>query len=451
MNTFPLKFEEDEHNLHLGLYQKWLCGDKTQKIEKMYSLSAFQLYDKDTGFVQSQGYQKYASYLYLTVTAIIKNSPEWYIRIYIDESVLNPKNPDMPIWKQTLDLIMELPRIQIICVLMPRYYSVTNNCHKELLAVMFRYLCLFDPNTSIILFRDIDNIYTDQHQYFVDKWLERGDDLCLYMNDNYKRQQICGLTPDGLILEDKFYTVLLSGLCSIKKPLGEVISTVIWQKMFAYIEDYTEFTFNEEYKGYKYYGTRFIYGFDELALTRVLLPIFTQMGLSTYTICTKIYDFEFFTNMFDNPAVDKFMKNLADVETIQKIKQIIIYDYWNISGETSGLAQYMLCILTNIYFGIIMQKSPHYMNEAFISAIKHKIIPNTLLMAIGNFTFKNNHIYNWYSIDGKESCGADVVKKFLATNERITLDEWMAGTVYNPCYDTDTDTASKSSLEDYNI
>lgn len=424
MDKFPLTFHKEEYNEHLGVYQKWIHGEKHRQIEKIYSMSAFQEYYESTGFVTAD-YQKYAEYLYISVMSIIKNSDDWFVRIYMDESILHPQNPDVGIWKEKLTLLKQQPLVQIVCIKFPRYYLSTN-CHKELLAVMFRYLTLFDPNVSISLFRDIDNVYTEQHDYFVDKWLEQGNDICFFMNEHYKRQQLCGLTTTNTVLENTYYNTILSGIWNIRKPLNTIFPISIWQKMFAYIESFTDCTSKPEYITYKHYGTRFTYGFDELALTRVALPIFIQLNLTIYNIPIKIYDVDFFNNMFENPLLIKFLRNLSDDTTIQTIKQIMIHNYWEMYTKNAGLAQYILCILTNIYFGIITKKSKFYKNEIFINNIKNKIIPNALLMAIGTFTFKNYNRYNWYPVQGKDSCGSAIVSKFLLTNKKITLSEWTA-------------------------
>lgn len=425
MENFPIEFTNSEYDKSLGLYQKFLAGNKLQNIEKLYSMSAFQLYNKQQGFIPSSEYHKYAEYMYLSISAILTNTTDWYVRVYIDESILHPLNPDMPLWKSKLQLLIQNDRVQLVCVKFPRYY-LSIGCHPDLLAVMFRYLPLFDENVSVMLFRDIDNIYTNQHQYFVDKWLGRNDDICIYINEHYKRQQLCDITKNNIILENIYHNTILSGLWNIRKPFGTIFSKTIWQKMFAYTEDYTRCTTNPAYKNYKLYDTKFLYGFDELALTRVAFPIFIQMNLTIYTIPIRIYDIEFFKNMFENPALGKFLRNVSDNDTIEIIKKIMIDKYWEMYDENAGLAQYILCILTNIYFGIIMKKSPFYQNERLINTIKNKIIPNALLMAIGIFTFKNYNKYNWYHIDGKSSCGADVVNKFLTTNKKITLEEWTA-------------------------
>jgi hypothetical protein len=421
----PLKFSKKEYNVSLDLYQKWLHGNKDQQIEKIYSLAAFHLFFRDDGFVvNTLSYQKYAEYLYVSVYSILQNTNDWYVRIYIDESVLSDRNPETPIWRDRLEKLIQYDRVQLICVKFPKYYI--DECHQGLLGVMFRYLTLFDPNVSIILFRDLDNIWTDQHQHYVDEWLRLGTDVYLFLNSNYKRQHIQALSPTGVILEERYYTTILSGLWNIRKPMGVTFSSSLWQKMFAYIESYTDFVFNPEFKTYKYYGNRFIYGFDEIVLTRIAIPIFIQMGLKFHSIPIKIYDLIYFNNMFENPLVARFLRKLSDEETIKTIKNILIDDYWKMFTNNTGLSQYILCIITNIYFGIANGKSKFYNTNAFINSIRNKIIPNPLLMSIGIFTFKNFKKYNWFPIEEKRSCGADIVKKFLETNQKITIEEWTA-------------------------
>lgn len=295
---------------------------------------------------------------------------------------------------------------------------------------MFRYLALFDPNVGIVLFRDIDNVYTTQHHYFVDEWIKYGEDISVYMNENYKHKQISDslnytLSECKPLNEDeqKYYTTILSGLLNVRKEIGEAFSVNIWQKMFAYLEGMSTlsgfFTLSE--------NVRFTYGFDELALTRVAIPIFMESNLSIRCIPIRIYDKEYIENMFENPILTKFLRNLSDDATLQIVKKIIVDEYWLMNTPNAGLSQYMLCIITNIYFGIITNKSKFYINSTFIENIKNKIIPNPLLMSIGMFTFKNYKRYNWYPISGKSSCGSFVVDNFLLTNKKITIEEWTCG------------------------
>ena len=427
MIDFPVKFHEDEYDKRLGVYQKWISGDSSKIIEKIYSVSAFQLHLPAFGKFFTNEYQKYAEYLVLMIDSIILRSPEWYIRIYMDESIIHPENSDSVIWNAKLTYLKTLERVQIICVKFPRYY-LPNHCHKELLPVMFRYLTLFDPNLSIILLRDIDNIYTEQHEWFVNEWLERGDDICFFMHENYKRQEVVALTTTDVILSDTYYNTILSGLWNFRKQPGTILPISLWQKIFAYIEDYTDVTLSPEYIGYRHYGQKFNYGFDELSLTRNIIPYFINQGMKIYTVPIRIYDVEFFLNLLENPSLTKFLRNLSDDATIQMIKRILIQNYWVMHTHTSGLAQYILCILTNIYFGILRKKSKYYTSETFINNIKNKVMPNVLLMSIGIFLFKNYKRYNWYPIANKIGSGSETVSNFLATNKRITIGEWTAGT-----------------------
>jgi hypothetical protein len=419
-------FLQEEYNAELGCYIKWIQGNPEEKIEKMYSMSAFHFFDNNIGYVEHYEYQKYAEYLNLTVRSIIENSPDWYVRIYTDTSILTDLNGESNKWKEILDNFSDESRIQILCIKMPDYYSETNHNHQGLLPVLFRYLTLFDPNVSICLFRDIDNIWTEQHDYFTNQWLSGTEDICVFLNTNYKRQQICDLTPTDVVLEEKYYCTLLSGMWNIRKSFGYIFPFDIWQKMFAYIENYTDFVNNPEYKTYKYFGIRFTYGFDELALTRIVLPIFMDMGLTFYAIPIKIYDLDSLNCLFDDPILKKFFDLMSDRQTMSIVKQIALNNYWHMNTENEGLSEYILCILINIYFNIIIGKSS-YKNEKFISALQNKIYPVPILMGLGLFTFKNLNRYNWYPIQNVKSTGGiDVVKKFIDQNLRLTLEDFTA-------------------------
>lgn len=106
---FPILFDENEYSKELGLYQKWIHGYKDEQIPKLYSMSAFQAYSNNR-FITAD-YQKYAEYLQLSTEGILKPTTDWHIRLYIDESILNPLNPDMEIWKGKLDHLMNFSRV----------------------------------------------------------------------------------------------------------------------------------------------------------------------------------------------------------------------------------------------------------------------------------------------------------------------------------------------------
>jgi hypothetical protein len=429
--TYPFNFSQDEYDATLGIYQKWVYGDPNQIIDKIYSMSVFQYYDTAMKkYSKSGDYHKYCDYLLLSLQSIMRNTPEWYVRLYIDDTIIHPNNPDRDIWESKLRLVLKMPRVQIIAIKFPKYYI--DGHHKDLLTVMFRYLALFDKNLSIILFRDVDNIYTSQHQYFVDKWLESGKDIFVYMNNKYTRQQMLDLVPasgdSNVILENKHYNIIFGGLWNIRKPSDYIFPKSLWQKMFVYTESYTAFTSNKEYIDSNKYDIKFMYGFDELALSRVLVPIFISMDLSFYAVPIKIYDTSVFKIMFEDPTIKKFLLRVSDKPTLTRIESIIMKEYWVMTSDTAGLAQYCLCILCNIYFGVLMGKSP-YLDTSLINNIKTRIMPNSLLMGIGIFTFKNFKKFKWFP-DGKNTgrlSGSEIVDRFLATGARLTLDDWTAG------------------------
>lgn len=428
-DILPIRFLESEYDKRLGVYQKWVSGDPTEKVERIYSMSAFQYYDRSKGFIIAD-YQKYAEYLLITVESIIQNTNDWYIRLYIDNSIIHQHNADRTPWIKTFNKLLGYSRVQIIAVKFPMYY-LENGCHQELLPVMFRYLILFDPNVSIILFRDIDNVYTEQHQYFVDTWLERGEEMCFFMNDKYRRQQIGGLSETGeIMLEDIYYTTIFGGLWSIRKPLGSIFSITLWQKLFAYIDEYTKCTTITEYRHHRNYKIKFIYGFDELSLSRVAVPVFIAMGYKSYIIPTRIYDVAFIKNMFLNEKIQDVLLTVSTRNTLALVYDTVINNYWTMDGPIAGLAQYMLCILTNIYYGILTGKSVVHSGDDIKNIIKNDIMPSTLLMGIAIFTFRNHHKYNWYDPidnDGSEPthlCGHDIVKRYLETNQPLTFGDW---------------------------
>jgi hypothetical protein len=428
-----MQFTDNEFNSSLGCYIKFIHGNPEQKIEKIYSFSAFQNFDRLKGYVKEEPYQKYAEYLDISIMSIIENSTDWFIRLYIDESLLSDLNPDQFIWGLKLERF-KIPRVQIVCIKFNRYYNIAYNNHHGFVAVMFRYLALFDPNLSIILLRDIDNIWTEQHEYFVNKWIERGDDVCLFLNQNYKRQQLIGLTENDVILEDKYYTSILSGIWSIRKNMGTSFPITIWHKLFGYIESYTDFVYNANYIQYKYYGNRFSYGFDEISLSRIAIPIFIQMGLTFYCIPIRIYDVEYFKKLFEEPVLNKFIRNLSDTVTLNTVKDILITKYWDLSSKTAGLSQHILCLMTNIYFSLITGKSAVYKNQTFINNIKTRVYPNPILMGVGLFTFKNYQKYNWYTmiIDNKTKLGGESAMNKFLVGTKLTIDDFTANTQWQP-------------------
>lgn len=447
-----MNFSDNDYHPELGCYLRWLHGNPNKRINKMYSMSAFHFYASDVGYVQHTEYYKYAQYMELSIMGIIFNEPEYYVRLYVDASIFSKLNTENHIWRKKINLFKRYPRIQIIAVKMPRYYLDDSQSHQGLLPVMFRYLPLFDPNVSIIIFKDIDNIWTQQNLYFTNLWLDSGKDVQLFLNENYKRQQIESLSYTDTILENKFYTTILSGMWGLRKPLNTIYSYSFWQKMFAYNETYTDIVFNQEYfdNNYKYYGVRFTYGFDELMMSRVLIPLLINNGKTFYAIPIRIYDTDYFKNLF-HPTINKFLIAIIDdKKIIDMVKKIILNKYWDLNSDNTGLAQYLLCLITNIYFKIINNDSNKFItNEWIQNVIKYKIYPQPLLMGLGIFTFKNFKKFQWYNYyNDIDYSGTNTINKLIIDGELLTISDLTAGV-----YDTIPDDSDPDPAPDnpYNI
>jgi hypothetical protein len=357
-----------------GCVQKWIHGNPEEKIKKIYSLSVFD-------FVKSS-YDKYRVYLKLLINQILKT--DWYIRIYVDK----------PDWVAEY----KHERIQIIQVEMPLYSG-------GFLPVMFRYLAMFDRNLDVILFRDIDNIWNEQHEYFVDKWLEGKEEIFAFMNENYFRQEMVGFSGEDVVLGNVYYLSVLSGLWGIRRS-GLNLSALLWQRLFAYIETITDFVYDDEYAGLSQYKNRFLYGFDELAMSRVLFPTFINMGLKVYAVPIKIYDEPYIKKLVDDVRMKRFLRGFIAEIDMPEVRHTLL-NYWDMESETAGASQYILYVLTNICFRIINKESRLYSADFFINLLKYQIYPVPVLMGIGLFAFHNFRIYNLESAE-------ELVDKFLA-------------------------------------
>jgi hypothetical protein len=426
------KFTRDNFNPKLGCHLYWIKGNPRKYIREIYSMSIFQTYSRETGYNldHSQKYHKYAQYLELSVINIL-TTRDVYIRLYVDNSLFTKINPDSHIWENILNLLSQFSRVQIVAVKFPQYYSESTHSHQGLLAVMFRYLALFDPNVNICHFRDIDNIWNNQHNYFVEKWLGVGAnissdsiDVLLFLNSNYKRQQIesFDIFSGNVILENKFYNTLFSGFWSIRKRGADgeegILPIYIWHYMFAYMESYTDFVNFEKYRELRYYGFRFLYGFDELVLSRITIPIllerYTETRISSIPI--RVYNKEYFEELFQ-PELNKLYMSMFSGGLSEKntIREIIVNRYWDMSSPTSGLAQYLLYIISNIYYRIITGQS-FIKSIQIINILKYKVYPVPFLMSVGFFVFHN---FFKYSIEKADR----IVKKYTQSGISFSLQD----------------------------
>lgn len=362
---------------NLGITQDFLIGGEISR-SKVYSLSLF-LLDNNSAL-------KYQRYTKLCVDSLLAQNPDWGVHLYIDKSVSNrfvqKAFGSYP------------PGLQVIRVQMHRYPD-----NYGLLPVLFRYLPLFDPGIEVCVFRDIDNIWTDQDRYFVDTWLSSDCALIAALNDKYLRQQIRNAQFE---YEERYYSCIFAGLWGVRKQAP--IPVALWQLMFAYLEFSTDFIPSRQ--------NRFYYGFDEILLSRICVPYFLSKEYKCLAYPVRIYDEVLLRNM-TNPllvpagTLRNEMRKLitsfnlpyssykADADQqIAQVRDILVNRYWEITGESAGEAQYALVVLSHLYFYILTGNVTKY-NRRFMTALRYLIYPIPTVISCGIFTFNNVYLSQW--------------------------------------------------------
>ncbi len=424
-----MEYSAAEYNKSLGCYIKWVHGDPDQVIDRLYCMSAFHFFTRDTGFILNDKYKKYAEYLYVSVLSIVEHKDS-FVRVYFDDSVIAGANKERAVWQGIINKL-KIDNVQLVFIKMPRYYSAADQCHQGLLATLFRFLPVFDPAVRLCIFRDIDNIWTEQDDYFIDRWLNgatsgTAEDIFLFMNENYKRSEPNGLTRTDILMSAKQYNTILAGIWALKKR-QPVYDVQLWQRMFAYIETYSDVLCAPNYAGYRFYNVRFTYGCDELSLSRIFIPMVLAQGHRIFCLPIKIYDADSINSLFSNVPIGKFTKTLfgADANPTQ-LRDFTLGKYWNFMMSNAGLPQYIICLLSNIYFRIAARKSRVFKNEQIIAHIKDRVYPVPLLMGVGLFTFSNYKKYSWYT-SGNVKRGRDLVDDVVNNSLVPSLAEWTAG------------------------
>lgn len=384
----------------LGVELKFVHGNPKQHIPKCISMSVFHLYIEDN-FVQHVYYYKYIQYLLLSVMYASQNNKDWVIRLYTDDSIISHKNKESEHWRRVMHIFRQLDNVQIINIKFPNYYNEDLKCHKGLLGAMFRFLPLFDSKVDICIFRDIDNIWTGHDFYFVNQWIESSARGMLYLDYNYRKQEISELTPTDVIRTGPDTLSIFAGVWGFKGTITETW----WHKMFYYIEQTNAFVYSPKYKGYKFYQIPFIYGFDELVLSKVLMPALMQQD-DFYVVPIQIWNTFSFSRLFDS-TTKTFHKQIGLVGKIREDMQyLFVHKYWDMESSQSGLAQFLLGLLSTLYCRVITEDTRF--NE-YKDTLK-KIYPIPFLIAIGSYYFKNVLKYRWHY--------AEIVIKNILFNEK---------------------------------
>lgn len=376
-----------------GLSLEYLYGDPDQSIDRCICMSVFHLFIEGH-FVQHSVYYKYMQYLLLSVTSIHTNFPGWFTRIYLDDSVFAQRNIESGLWERVFAILKRYPKVQIIRVHCPGHFDEKTKSHKGLLATMFRFLVLFDPKVKYCLFRDIDNIWTTHDFYFVSEWIKSGSDGMLYLDLNYRKQEIQQLTATDVVRSGNDYLSIFAGIWGYHTP--EPLPVTLWHRMMFYAEHQSHFVHSSKYVTYKFYRIPFIYGFEELALSRILIPKLIQMNKSFYVVPIRIWNVEAFNALFDERVLSIHEAIGLSGEVRDQVRIIITDRYWDMTSSQSGLAQFLLCILTNLYQRIITGDTRFNVYREIL----REIYPIPFMMSLGMFVFKNFLKYTWS--DAKE-------------------------------------------------
>lgn len=375
-----------------GISQEFIQGDPNSPLDKVICMSAFHLFINGK-YVKHTLYYKYIQYLLLSITTLYETNPDWNIRLYIDNSIFASHNAESDQWKSIMNILKKIPTLQIVSVKWQKYYSNRYQCHQGLAAALFRYLALFDEHVDVCIFRDIDNIWTEQDFYFTERWIESGEDGFMYIDPMYKKREIVKLTEHDVIRGGEEYLSIFAGIWGYRLRFTP-LDIWRWHQMIHYITTSNSFVYNIEYKGFKFYRNPFIYGFEELALSRVFIPNLLMDGKSFKSVNIKVWQPDSFDKLFDDRLTILHDMIGLNANTKSYVRTIVMEKYWDMESSTSGLAQYLLCILSNIYFRIITEQSSRFENMRIEPLLK-EIYPIPFLMGLGMFVFKNIIKYDW--------------------------------------------------------
>lgn len=405
----------------LGIQTKYIIGNKNERIDKLVSMVAFHLYIGQN-FVQHTYYYKYAQYLLESVKYILNNS-EWHVRLYIDDSLTSPKNKEKSVWIDVLELFTKYKRLQVVHVTFQQYYDKTNSCHKGLLATLFRYLVLFEDNVNVCIFRDIDNIWTEQDFYFTNQWINSGCDGVMYLDNNYRKQEITKLTQYDVLRTGEHFLSVFAGIWGYRLHY-EALPPTLWHKLLFYTLDSNKFVYKQIYSRTKFFAIPFIYGFEELAISRVLIPELINQNKRFYVVPIKIWSIDHFKRLF-NEQLESFYDEIGlQTNTRKKVEQCILQQYWDMTSCNSGKAQLLLGMLTNIYYKIITKQSKRFSSNKHLIDILINMYPKPFLMSLGLFFFKNFIKYQWNDPLNINNVEYDINQVVSLSNHKINWEQY---------------------------
>ena len=281
----------------------------TRPSSKYISTSLF-----DKGLTNKPGEYKnikhYCVNLYESIKLYGKYLPDYNIRIYGDMSINVNNNPDDDI-KKLFKLINDSDNID--------YYEVTQSFngvpalepnqknHIGLYGALFRFYTLLDPVISNCIFVDADNFPMETFTNIIRNWENNKEsNLLIFKPLFYQRKNI----------NDKCIDQMLAGMSGFKKETGKILNPLVFVRMFEYMDkQYYKFKdeFIDECDGNNKikYTTPFRFGFEEQALTNILIPFYLLNNIKLIII-PMYFDFgsgfQFYYNEILNSLTDEYLE-----------------------------------------------------------------------------------------------------------------------------------------------
>lgn len=156
--------------------------------------------------------QKYYTGLIHFMKQATEVFPRWIIRLYYDDSLLNPREPR---WKKLLEKLSEYPNFQLVYTKCPFFYK--DGFHQGFIPTLFRFLSMADTDASIVIFRDIDSIPLERDRVIMSRFMKSNKIIhkyCLHQYDRYGKYLMC--LPEILQKDLTGIDYFLGGLFAVK-------------------------------------------------------------------------------------------------------------------------------------------------------------------------------------------------------------------------------------------
>jgi len=268
-------------SIGLKLTKVKAVSENRKNIKKYITTSLFDAYIGNATIPEHKNINHYAICLYEGIKLYQKYLPDFNIRLYGDLSLLQDDNKHI---QKLGELIKNSENIDYIKV--EQNFNETSALDKNkkkymgLLGAFYRYYILMDPNIEHCLIVDADNFPTEPFADIVKNWVnDKSNNFLIFKPLYYVRQNI----------NNSCIQQILAGMSGIKKPVNKIINPIIFKKMFEYMNIQFNLFRNEFIdvcdgnKKIKY-SNPFTFGFEEQALTNILLPYFILNNLKLIII-----------------------------------------------------------------------------------------------------------------------------------------------------------------------